>query len=87
MISFFAVKYCSNKIAQNEKFEYTSTSVKYISNSNPEECCMSCYYNSECIIWQLHRNNKMCTLVLKGQYINSVNMNFISGVKPKLVYV
>lgn len=76
-----------NKIGLNETVEYTSTSVKYISNSWPEECCLSCYYNVDCIVWQMHRTNKMCTLVLKGSYVTAVNKNFISGIKPKLVFI
>lgn len=81
------MKYCITKIAQNETVEYISNSVKYISNSSPEECCVSCYYHNDCVGWEMHRSNKMCTLVLNGQYIDNVNKNFISGLKPKLIFL
>ena len=84
---FILVKHCILKIKNNEANEYISNNVKYISNSSPEECCISCYYNKSCLAWNMHRQNKMCTLTLslKGNFLSNANKNFISGLKPTFI--
>lgn len=81
-MSLILVNYCIVAIGKNDTFEYVSNDVKYLSNSSPEECCMSCYYTNTCVAWYMHRLNKMCTMVMKGTYVAQTSSNFIAGEKP-----
>ncbi|RNA24047.1 hypothetical protein BpHYR1_018127, partial [Brachionus plicatilis] len=80
--SLFLIKHCVAKIKLKENFQYSSNSKREIRNSTPDECCMFCYYNKQCIAWHVHKRSRICVLTLSKGFIKQSNSNFISGMKP-----
>lgn len=82
------VEYCSNRLTKIERFEYHGAHTRTLFRSLPEECCMTCYYDSDCVAWQIHVGSTLCTFFLSKNGDNipkAPNANFISAQKPKFV--